>query len=177
MINLLVDFNRKNSPDACIGCCVRIDFYLSVMEDTHISKSHNKSLLLYHLVCPAKYRRDVFTSEVEITLKEVCAGISDRYEIYFLEIGSDVDHVHFLIQSVPTYSPKKVVQTIKSITAIQIFERHPEVKSKLWGGKFWTSGYYINTVGQYGNSEVIKKYVQNQGKKYQQIHQGQLGLF
>jgi len=83
----------------------------------------------------------------------------------------------FLIQSVPTYSPKKVVQTIKSITAVQIFARHPEVKSKLWGGKFWTSGYYINTVGQYGNSEVIKKYVQSQGKKYQQIHQCQLGLF
>ena len=147
------------------------------MEEVHITKSHNKSLLLYHLVCPAKYRRDVFTEEVEVTLKKICNGISARYEINFVEIGSDQDHVHFLVQSVPTYSPKKVVQTIKSITAMQIFELHPEVKKKLWGGKFWTSGYYINTVGQYANADVIKSYVQNQGKEYKQIYRGQLELF
>ncbi|CAD5249105.1 MULTISPECIES: IS200/IS605 family transposase [unclassified Imperialibacter] len=147
------------------------------MEDNHIRKSHNKSLLLYHVVCPSKYRREVFTAEVESTLKLTCQGISERYEINFVEIGSDEDHVHFLVQSVPIYSPKKVVQTIKSITAIRIFELHPEVKRKLWGGKFWRSGYYINTVGQYANSDVIKAYVQNQGKQYKQIHRGQMELF
>ena len=61
----------------------------------HIVKRHNKTLLLYHLVCPAKYRRDVFTKEVEATLKEVCWGISERYEIHYVEIGADEDHVHF----------------------------------------------------------------------------------
>ena len=91
------------------------------MEDRHIIKSHNKSLLLYHIVCPAKYRREVFSSDVEETLKHVCHGISQRYEIYFIEIGADKDHVHFLVQSVPMYSPKKIVNTVKSITAIQIF--------------------------------------------------------
>ena len=77
---------------------------------------------------PSKYRRKVFSSSVEKTLKTTCKGISERYEIVFVEIGSDEDHVHFLVQSVPNYSPKKVVQTIKSITAIQIFKHHPEVK-------------------------------------------------
>ena len=147
------------------------------MEDKHILKSHNKSLLLYHIVCPTKYRRKVFTEGVENTLKEVCEGISKRYEINFVEIGADENHVHFLVQSVPMYSPKKVVQTIKSITGIKIFKRHPEVKKKLWGGKFWTSGYYVNTVGQYGNADVIKRYVENQGGKYKQIHLDQLRLF
>ncbi len=146
------------------------------MEYNHILKSHNKSLLLYHYVCPAKYRREVFSKEVEITLKKTCAGISERYEINFMEIGADEDHVHFLVQSVPTYSPKRIIQTIKSITAKQIFTQHPEVKKKLWGGKFWTSGYYVNTVGQYANAEVIKTYVQNQGKEYKEIHTGQLEL-
>jgi len=108
-------------------------------------------LLLYHFVCPSKYRREVFTKEVEKTLKETCEGISHRYEIRFIEIGSDEDHVHFLVQSVPMYSLKKAIQIIKSITAIEIFKLHPEVKQKLWGGKFWTSGYYVNTVGQYAN--------------------------
>lgn len=140
------------------------------MEDRHIVKSQNKSLFLYHIVCPAKYRRKVFSGSVEKTLKEVCQGIEKRYEIFFLEIGSDEGHAHFLVQSVPMYSPKKIVDTIKSITAIQIFKRHPEVKAKLWGGKFWTSGYYVNTVGQYGNAAMIMNYVQNQGKKYNQIY-------
>jgi REP element-mobilizing transposase RayT len=35
----------------------------------HVLKRHNKTLLLYHIVCPSKYRRKVFTEEVEITLK------------------------------------------------------------------------------------------------------------
>jgi len=146
------------------------------MGANHISKSHNKSLLLYHIVCPAKYRRDVFTEAVELTLKRTCEGISNRYEINFVEIGSDENHVHFLVQSVPMYSPKKVVQIIKCITGIRIFELHPEVKIKLWGGKFWTSGYYINTVGQYGNVDMIKTYVQNQGKTYKRVYKGQLEL-
>ncbi len=147
------------------------------MEDRHIVKSHNKNLLLYHIVCPAKYRRKVFSDSVEETLKKVCAGISKRYEIYFIEIGADENHVHFLVQSVPMYSPKKIINTVKSITAIEIFKLHPEVKTILWGGKFWTSGYYVNTVGQYGNAEGIKNYVKNQGKVYKQIHRTQLQLF
>ena len=143
----------------------------------HIKKSHNKTLLLYHLVFPAKYRKEVFNKEVEKTLKEVCLGITERYEIYFVEIGTDEDHVHFLIQSVPTLSITEIVRTVKSITAIQIFDKHREIKKMLWGGKFWTSGYYANTVGQYANEEVIKKYVQKQGKQYKQIYRGQLKLF
>ena len=94
----------------------------------------------------------------------------------FVEIGADEYHVHYLVQSVPGYPPKRIIQTIKGITAKRIFKKHPEVKKKLWGGKFWTSGYYVNTVGQYGNAEVIKAYVQDQGKGYKEIHHGQLEL-
>lgn len=143
----------------------------------HIHKRHNKSLLLYHIVCPAKYRRKVFTEAVSQSLKEVCIGIGERYEIHFVEIGVDEDHVHFLIQSVPVMRPKDIVQIIKSITGREIFLRHPEVKKILWGGKFWTSGYYVNTVGRYGNEEAIANYVKNQGKGYQVIHRDQLKLF
>lgn len=92
----------------------------------------------------------------------------------YIEIGTDKDHVHFLIQSVPTYSPKKIAQITKLYTAKELLKTHPEIKQKLWGGHFWTSGYYINTVGQYANEEVIKNYVKNQGKNYQQLHRSQL---
>jgi len=148
------------------------------MTSEHILKRHNKSLLLYHIVCPSKYRRKIFTKEVERTLKEICIEISERYEIYFVEIGVDEDHVHFLTQTIPTMMPKSMVQTIKSITAKEIFRSHPEVKKMLWGGKFWTTGYYINTVGQYANEAVIKEYVKNQRKKYKRLYRAkQLTLF
>lgn len=111
--------------------------------------------------------------------REVCLEISKRYEITFLEIGTDEDHVHFLVQSVPTYSPQKIVQTIKSITAREIFRVCPEVKKQLWGGEFWTDGYFISPVGKHSNEEVIKKYIQNQGaeSEYEQLYEEQLNLF
>ena len=145
----------------------------------HILKSHNKTLLLYHLVFPLKYRKGVITNEVGESLKLICLEISERYEVNFIEIGYEANHVHFLVQSVPTISVSEIIITLKSITAREIFQKHPEIKSKLWGGNFWTSGFYANTVGQYANEEVIKKYVENQGNQseYKEIYKGQLTLF
>jgi len=121
-------------------------------------------VLLYHIVCPTKYRRAVFTPIVDEKLKEICAEIAVRYEIEFLEIGTDSDHVHFLVQSVPTYSPTRIVRTIKSITAKEIFRQMPEVKKQLWGGEFWSDGYFISSVSTHGTEEIIKEYVKNQGQ-------------
>ena len=134
---------------------------------------------MYHIVCPAKYRRVVFTADVDQKLKEICLEISKRYEITFLEIGTDLDHVHFLVQSVPMYSPKKIVQTIKSITAREIFASCPEMKKQMWGGEFGSDGYFVSTVGQHGTEEMIKKYIERQGreKEYKKLHNQQLKLF
>ena len=144
-----------------------------------INKAHNVSHLLYHLVCPAKYRRLVFRdiSGVDNTIKEICIEIQKRYDIYFVEIGTDNDHVHFLVQSVPMISPSRIAQIVKSITAREVFKRKPEIKKLLWGGEFWTKGYYINSVGYSGNKETIRDYIRDQGLKYQQIHSQQPKLF
>ena len=112
--------------------------------------------------------------EVDEKLKEICAEIALRYEIEFLEIGTDQDHVHFLVQSVPSYSPTRIVRTIKSITAKEIFRHMPEVKKQMWGGQFWSDGYFISTVGSHGTEEMLKQYVKNQGKSEETI---QLRLF
>ena len=145
----------------------------------HIHKSHNVNLMMYHIVCPAKYRRIVLTEAVDKTLKQTCLEIAKRYDLHFLEIGTDKDHVHFLIQSVPMFLPKNIVQTIKSITAREVFQRNPEVKKKLWGGAFWGTGYFINTVGRAGSEVAVSEYVRNQGREreYVKIHSDQLKLF
>ena len=144
----------------------------------YIHKSHNVTVLMYYLVFPAKYRRAVFDDKVDTELRDICLDIEQRFEIKFLEIGTDEDHVHFLVQSVPMYSVKRIVQMIKSLTAREIFRRRPEVKRTLWGGEFWSDGYYAGTVGKHGDEAMIGKYVKGQGGEYQKLHSDhQLALF
>ena len=147
-------------------------------ESRYIHKSHNVSVLLYHVVCAAKYRRVVFSEQVDEVLRAACLEIAKRYELVFIEIGTDRNHVHFLIQSVPTYSPTKIVQTVKSLTARQVFAQAPEVKKQLWGGEFWGKGYFMTTVGQHGNEKVIAAYIRKQGTEavYKQLHKQPLQL-
>ena len=144
----------------------------------YIHKSHNVTVLMYHLVFPAKSRRVVFDTRVDEVLKEGCLEIEARYEVKFLEIGTDNDHVHFLVQSVPTYSVTKLVKMIKSLSAREIFRRCAQVKKQLWGGEFWSDGYFARTVGKHGDEEMIGRYVKNQGKEYNKLHSDhQLALF
>lgn len=147
----------------------------------HIIKRHNKTLLMYNIVCPVKYRAKIFTKEIEESLKEICLEIEERYEIKFIEIGTDKNHVHFLVQSIPSMSLDKIVKTIKGIISKELFKKHKDLKSDLWGGSLWTMGYYANTVGKYAGFEVIRKYVENQGKEKEykplRINNEQLTMF
>ena len=144
----------------------------------YIHKRHNVTVLIYHLVCPTKYRKVVITKPVDQLIKETCIEISKRFQLHFLEIGTDKDHVHFLIQSVPMMLPTKIVRVVKSITAREIFVRIPEVRKQLWGGEFWSDGFYMSTVGKNGTETHIQQYVKNQGiqQEYKQIHKDQLKL-
>lgn len=144
----------------------------------HVRKRHSVTLILYHLVCPAKFRREIFTEGVSTTLKQTCVELGIRYEMNFVEVGTDDNHVHFLIQTIPHRSVSDMVKIVKSITAKQIYKLHPEVKRFLWGGNIWTSGYYINTVGQYGDLKMIQNYVKKQGiPNYIQLHSQDITLF
>jgi len=113
-----------------------------------IRKEHNASTLMYHIVRPAKYRGAVITEEADKKLRETCLGTEARYEVKFLEIGTERDHVHFLVQSVPTYSPEQIVRTIKhnGQENIRSMSRCEED----------AMGYYVGTAGEYGNEEAIK---------------------
>ena len=135
-------------------------------ESGYIHSAHNVSNLIYHFVTPTKYRRLAITEPVEECIQQICAGIELRYDwIRFLEVGADGDHVHWLVQSTPEYSPTRIITTIKSITAKRIFAEHPEVKKMLWGGSFWSGGYFVSSVGKSGSESVIRQYVKNQGRE------------
>ena len=112
-------------------------------------------------------------------IKEICLEVAKRFEIHFLEIGTDNNHVHFLIQSVPIMLPTKIVRVVKSITAREIFARIPEVKQQLWGGEFWSDGYCMSNVDKNATEIAIQQYVKNQGiqQEYACLHKNQLKLF
>jgi len=133
--------------------------------------SHKVFRIKYHFVLCIKYRKDLFLNEVYVnSLKKICEGLQERYHLKFETIGFDENHVHFMLQSLTTnYSPAKIFQIIKSITAIKMFEFHNEIKEELWGGEFWSDGGYAASVGEGVNADIIRKYIQNQGRKAEQL--------
>jgi putative transposase len=131
---------------------------------------HNASQIHYHFVTPVKYREAIFGQpEREQTLHAICREIEERYEIEFEQIGIDTDHVHYLLSAAPKYAPSALIRVVKSITARELFKRHPDIKQHLWGGALWTGGFYIATVSEKGNFDVIRTYVKNQGLKPDQL--------
>jgi REP element-mobilizing transposase RayT len=107
----------------CIMEKIKLNF-----EDNHIYKNYNKSLLLYHLVFFIKYRRSIITEDIENHIRDICLGIANGYEVRFVEIGFDENHIHLLIQSVPSYSITSIVKILKSIIARETFRVYPEIK-------------------------------------------------
>ena len=117
-----------------------------------------------------KYRKDIFLDDkIIIFFKEVLKNIGERYYLVFETVGVDINHVHLLVQAAPRYSPSRVVQIIKSITAKELFKNFPELEKDLWGGEFWNDGGYVGTVGEGVNADVIRNYIRKQGRPTEQL--------
>jgi len=126
--------------------------------------SHCAYKIRYHMVFSIKYRRKLLQDIDRINyIKFVCSEIGERYYFDFDAIGTDGDHVHIFVGAAPRYSPSKVMQIVKSITAREFFKKYPEVKKQLWGGEFWSDGGYIGTVGEGVTAELIRDYIEKQG--------------
>ena len=126
---------------------------------------HCSYRIRYHMVFVVKYRKALISSEVFEFMKEVCRGIEERYFLFFDAIGHENNHVHIVVEGAPRYAPSRIMQICKSILAIQIFKKFPEIKKEeLWGGEFWSDGGHIDTVGDGRALTVVKNYVLNQGR-------------
>ncbi|HDK41897.1 MAG TPA: IS200/IS605 family transposase [Candidatus Pacearchaeota archaeon] len=140
------------------------------MEDELQKSAHKVFKIKYHFVFCIKYRKDLFIVEKYVNSdKEICLGMEKKYHMNFETIGFDEDHVHFMLRSVPKYSLSQLFRVIKSVTAIQLFKKHPDLKEELWGGEFWSDGGFVGTVGDGINAEIIRTYIKNQGRKGEQL--------
>ena len=125
---------------------------------------HNVSECYYHIQLTVKYRRSVLEPEVEEIIMQTIRGFKERYAIEISDIGFDQNHIHLLCRFLPKYSGGQVIRLVKNITAKAVFAQAPSVKKYLWGGEFWTDGYYIATIGSRGNKTIIENYIRNQGR-------------
>lgn len=138
---------------------------------------HNVYRIFYHYVTPVKYRKGVFEKpEREDALRTILKGIEERYDIWFLEVGMDKNHVHWVVSAAPKYSPSELIRVIKSLTAREMFRMCPDLQEELWGGELWTDGFYVATVGEHGSKKAIMEYVARQGKQAQRSYR-QMKLF
>ncbi len=117
----------------------------------------------YHVVFPVKYRKALLDQKITECIKETALGIQERYDMEIEQIGTDGNHIHLLCGSHPKYAPGSLVRVFKSLSAKQLFLQFPQLKKELWGGEFWSDGYYIATVGSRGNWSVVEQYVKKQG--------------
>ena len=125
---------------------------------------HSISECYYHIQLTVKYRKALLNSKTEKAVIISMSEFKERYAIEINEIGFDRNHIHILCRFLPKYSGGQVIKIIKSITAKQVFSECPETKKELWGGEFWTDGYYISTISGKGSRKVIEKYIRNQGR-------------
>ncbi len=125
----------------------------------------------YHIVFPVKYRKALLDEEVTAIIQDTAAEITERFPIEMEAIGTDKNHIHLLCSAHPKMAPGRIVQIFKSLTAREIFRRKPAVKRVLWGGEFWTDGYYVATVGERANWQTVERYVQRQGQPRDDLRQ------
>ena len=125
--------------------------------------------LKYHFVWIPKYRKLVLKGSVAESLRTIFYGIAERYEMEIDTLEVMPDHVHLFLMAPPKCSPSQVVQTLKSVSARELFSRHPELRETLWGGELWSNGYFVRSVGDEVTADVIRRYIKLQ-------HEDQLPL-
>jgi putative transposase len=118
--------------------------------------------LKYHFVWTPKYRKKLLIGEVAEAVREIVQSVAEAYgmEIDTMEVMED--HVHVFLSAPPRYSPARVMQIMKSISAREIFARFPWLRRKLWGGEFWGDGYFVRSIGDQVTSEIIRRYIRYQ---------------
>lgn len=140
--------------------------------------SHCSYQIRYHQVYCVKYRKKLLRDDGMVNeLKRIIREICEQYWFEVEEIWTDWDHVHVFIWASPKESPSKIMQIVKSITARELFKTYPELKKKLWWWQFWSDWWYIGTVWDGTNSEIVKKYIRNQWNVAEKENQKQLRLF
>lgn len=129
------------------------------------SLAHIKWVCKYHIVFTPKYRRKMIYNELREDIKEIIKDLCKWKGIKIIEGHMMSDHVHLLLSIPPKYSISSVMGYLKGKSAMMIFERHANLRYKYGRRNFWSTGYYVSTVGI--NELTVAKYIREQEKQDQ----------
>ena len=128
--------------------------------------AHLVYALRYYFIQVVKYRKKVFTTEKIIDLlKQIAKRISESFDVEIIDLRCDKDHFHMIFKSKPTLDIPKYINALKTISSREIQRKFPKCKKQLWKGVLWSPSYFLATTGQV-TLDVLKRYVENQGKWY-----------
>ena len=133
---------------------------------SHVKRtSHAVYDLKYHFVWVPKYRKMILREEIAKRVEEVFGEIAEAYEFEIERMAVVGDHVHIFLSAPPKYAPGEIVRILKSRSAKVVFKEFREVKKELWGGEFWSDGYFVRSVGDEVTAEVIRRYIEYHNSK------------
>ena len=122
--------------------------------------AHSSYRCEYHVVFAPKYRRKVIYNEIKKDIGEILRKLCNEMKVEIIEAEACPDHIHMLVSIPPYMSVAQFMGTLKSKSALMIFDRHANLKYKYGNRNFWCRGYYVDTVGK--NEKMIKDYIRNQ---------------
>ena len=122
--------------------------------------AHSSYRCEYHLVFAPKYRRKVIYKAVRRDIIEIIKKLCKEMKVEIIEGEACPDHIHLLVSIPPYMSIAQFVGTLKSKSALMIFDRHANLKYKYGSRNFWCRGYFVDTVGK--NAKMIQEYIKNQ---------------
>ena len=122
--------------------------------------AHSSYRCEYHIVFAPKYRRKVIYKELKRDIGEILRKLCNEMKVEIIEAEACPDHIHMLVSIPPYISIAQFVGTLKSKSALMIFDRHANLKYKYGNRTFWCRGYYVDTVGK--NEKAISNYIRNQ---------------
>ena len=136
------------------------------MKENHIHYRTCVCNINYHMVWSVKYRRKVLTAVIEEYLKQLVQEIATEkgFTVHLFECGEG-DHVHCFVLAPPKLSITTIVKYLKGITGRKLYEKFPEIRSRLWKGELWNHSYYVETIGSV-SEENIRRYIEKQSKSY-----------
>ena len=113
----------------------------------------------YHIIWCPKYRRKVLVGAVETRLKELVYEISSELKVEVIEVETDKDHIHMLVEVDPQFGVSNYVKKLKGRTSRILRDEFPHLRQRL--PTLWTNSYFVSTVGGAPLS-VVKQYIENQ---------------
>lgn len=137
------------------------------------SAAHTRWDIKYHLVWVPKYRRRILRSPSKAEyVKWILRRLAAEYRFAIVELEVMPDHIHMFIEAPPRYSPARLMNIIKSITAREMFKKFEDLRELMWAGELWADGYYVGTVGDKVTTEAVRQYIRKQRNEAQELDDG-----